>query len=314
MREKYLLSIVIPMYCEEEVAEECYQRITKVMKDNGYCYELLFINDGSKDNTINILRALATRDEKVKVVNFSRNFGHQTAVTCGIDLALGDAIVLIDADLQDPPEQIKNMVDLWHQGYDVVYGKRKKRNGETIFKRFTAKCFYRVLAYMSDVDIPINTGDFRLIDKRVATAFSAMPERNRFVRGMIAWLGYNQTHIEYERDERFAGKTKYPLKKMLKFAGDGIISFSSKPLKLMSTIGFLTIILAFIILIYSIVQKISGGSTSSGWASLMVAITFFSGVQLFSIGILGEYIARIYDESKNRPLYIIKDKYNFMIE
>jgi len=300
------------MYCEEEVAEECYQRISKVMKDNGYRYELLFVNDGSKDKTLDILRALATLDENVKVINFSRNFGHQTAVTCGIDMATGDAIVLIDADLQDPPEQIKNMVNLWHQGYDVVYGKRKKRNGETLFKRFTAKCFYKVLSLISEVDIPMDTGDFRLIDKSVATAFSSMPERNRFVRGMIAWLGFNQTHIEYERDERFAGKTKYPLKKMLKFAGDGLISFSSKPLKLMSRIGFLTILVAFITLVYSLVQKLIGGSTSSGWASLMVAITFFSGVQLFSIGILGEYIARIYDESKNRPLYIIKDKYNFL--
>ena len=300
------------MYCEEEVAEECYQRISKVMKDNGYRYELLFVNDGSKDKTLDILRALATLDENVKVINFSRNFGHQTAVTCGIDMATGDAIVLIDADLQDPPEQIKNMVNLWHQGYDVVYGKRKKRNGETLFKRFTAKCFYKVLSRISEVDIPMDTGDFRLIDKSVATAFSSMPERNRFVRGMIAWLGFNQTHIEYERDERFAGKTKYPLKKMLKFAGDGLISFSSKPLKLMSRIGFLTILVAFITLVYSLVQKLIGGSTSSGWASLMVAITFFSGVQLFSIGVLGEYIARIYDESKNRPLYIIKDKYNFL--
>lgn len=312
MRDSNFLSIVIPMYCEEEVAEECYQRISKVMKDNGYRYELLFVNDGSKDKTLDILRALATLDENVKVINFSRNFGHQTAVTCGIDMATGDAIVLIDADLQDPPEQIKNMVNLWHQGYDVVYGKRKKRKGETLFKRFTAKGFYKVLSLISEVDIPMDTGDFRLIDKSVATAFSSMPERNRFVRGMIAWLGFNQTHIEYERDERFAGKTKYPLKKMLKFAGDGLISFSSKPLKLMSRIGFLTILVAFITLVYSLVQKLIGGSTSSGWASLMVAITFFSGVQLFSIGILGEYIARIYDESKNRPLYIIKDKYNIL--
>lgn len=302
------------MYYEEEVAEECYRRISKVMKDNGYRYELLFINDGSKDKTLDILRAIAKSDEYVKVVNFSRNFGHQTAVTCGIDMATGDAIVLIDADLQDPPEQIKNMVDLWHQGYDVVYGKRKKRNGETLFKRFTAKCFYKVLSYIAEVDIPMDTGDFRLIDKSVATAFSSMPERNRFVRGMIAWVGFHQTHIEYERDERFAGNTKYPLKKMVKFAFDGLISFSSKPLKLMSAMGFLTILLAFIILMYSLVQKVLGGSTTSGWTSLMVAITFFSGVQLFSIGILGEYIARIYDESKKRPLYIIKDKYNFLTE
>ncbi|KLU63846.1 MULTISPECIES: glycosyltransferase family 2 protein [Desulfosporosinus] len=311
MRKEFLLSVVVPMYNEESVAEVCYQRLLDVMNHNGYNFELLFVNDGSQDGTMAILEQIACDDKNVKIVDFSRNFGHQTAVTCGIQLACGDAIVIIDADLQDPPEQIVPMVKLWQEGYDVVYGKRNQRSGETWFKLVSAKCFYRFLSAMSDVDIPVDTGDFRLIDRKVADVFSTMQEKNRFIRGMIAWVGFKQTFIEYDRDKRFAGETKYPLKKMLKFAADGIFSFSSKPLKLMSTLGFITIFIALLIIVYSLVQKIIGRATLTGWTSLMVAITFFSGVQLLSFGILGEYIARIYDEIKQRPLYIIKNKYNF---
>lgn len=311
MSDNYLISVVIPMYYEEAVARECYRRIKEVMTKNQLNHELIFVNDGSKDKTIDILKEIANEDKAVKIIDFARNFGHQNAVTAGVCHSKGDAVVIIDADLQDPPELIMDMIQKWKQNYDVVYAKRIKRKGETWFKLITAKYFYKFLAHMSDVSIPTNTGDFRLMDKKVVESFKAMPERNRFIRGMISWIGFDQTYIEYERDERLAGETKYPLKKMIKFAKDGIIAFSSKPLRLMTSLGCMTIALAFIILVYSLVIKFFGSSAEPGWTSLMVAITFFSGVQLLSLGILGEYIARIYDESKNRPLYIIKDRINF---
>jgi polyisoprenyl-phosphate glycosyltransferase len=306
-----LITVVVPMYYEEAVAKECYKRIKEVMIQNNLAHELIFINDGSKDKTIEVLKAIAINDKSTKIIDFARNFGHQTAVTAGIFHSKGDAVVIIDADLQDPPELIVDMIHKWKQGYDVVYGKRKKRKGETWFKLVTAKYFYKFLSYMSEVEIPRDTGDFRLIDRKVVESFIAMPERNKFIRGMISWIGFNQTCIEYERNERFAGETKYPLKKMIKFASDGIIAFSSKPLRLMTCLGCMTILLAFIILVYSILRKFFGTTVESGWTSIMVAITFFSGIQLFSLGVMGEYVARIYDESKNRPLYIIKEKVNF---
>jgi dolichol-phosphate mannosyltransferase len=307
----FLLSVVVPMYYEEGVAEECYKRLSKVMVNNNYNYELVFINDGSKDKTLEILNRIAQMDKNVKIINFSRNFGHQIAVTAGVDAALGDAIVIIDADLQDPPELITDMIALWNQGYDVVYAKRKKRQGETWFKLKTAKYFYKFLNSMSDIEIPKDTGDFRLIDRKVADAFIAMPEKNRFIRGMISWVGFNQIAIEYVRDERFAGETKYPLKKMIKFAKDGIIAFSSKPLRMITTLGLFSVVLSFIVLVYSLLSKFIGTNVTRGWTSLMVAITFFCGVQMLSLGIVGEYISRIYDEIKGRPLYIVKDKINF---
>ncbi|NLM34617.1 MAG: glycosyltransferase family 2 protein [Clostridiales bacterium] len=310
MKENFLLSVVVPMYYEEEVAEECYNRLTSVMLKNNFKYELIFVNDGSTDKTPEILREIALKDHNSKVVNFSRNFGHQAAVTAGVQVAKGDAIVIIDADLQDPPELIADMVKLWQNGNDVVYAKRKKRKGETWFKLITAKYFYKFLDAMSDTKIPQNTGDFRLIDKKVAEVFLQLPERNRFIRGMISWVGFKQVAIEYVRDERFAGETKYPLKKMIKFAKDGIIGFSSKPLKLITTLGLFSVLISFIILIYTLVSKLIQTDIEQGWTSIMVAISFFSGVQLLSLGIVGEYIARIYDETKGRPLYIIKDTYN----
>lgn len=311
MNNVNLISVVIPMYFEEEVANECYSRIKKVLTDNNLNYELIFINDGSKDKTLDILKEIASQDNNVRIIDFARNFGHQVAVSAGVYNANGDVVVIIDADLQDPPELIIDMLDKWKQGFDVVYAKRKKRKGETLFKLITAKCFYKFLQFMSDVNIPRDTGDFRLIDKKVVEAFKSMPERNRFIRGMISWVGFEQTYIEYEREERFAGKTKYPLKKMLKFASDGIIAFSTKPLKFVLGLGTITIVIAIIIFIYSLVVKLTGRYTAPGWTSLMVVLTFFSGVQLLCMGILGEYIARIYDESKNRPLYIVKQKINF---
>lgn len=307
---KELISIVVPMYFEEEVAQECYNRITAVMNSNHYNYELVFVNDGSTDRTLEILEQLAMNDNRTKVISFARNFGHQIAVTAGIDYAKGDAIVIIDADLQDPPEVIPELVNKWLEGFDVVYAKRKKRKGETWFKLLTAKYFYKFLNYMSDIDIPKDTGDFRLIDRKVAAVFRKMTEKNRFVRGMFSWIGFSQTYIEYERDERFAGETKYPFKKMIKFASDGIIAFSSKPLKLVMTLGTASVLVSIIVLLYSILTRLFGHEVQPGWASIMVAITFFSGIQLLGLGIVGQYIARIYDESKNRPIYIVKDVYN----
>lgn len=307
---KELISIVVPMYFEEEVAQECYNRLFTVMQINNLNYEIIFVNDGSTDQTMDILTEIANKDPQVKIINFARNFGHQIAVTAGIDYANGNAIVIIDADLQDPPELIPLLVDKWKEGYEVVYAKRKARKGETWFKLQTAKYFYKFLNYMSDINIPKDTGDFRIIDRKVADVFIKMTERNRFVRGMMSWIGFRQTFIEYERDERFAGETKYPLKKMIKFASDGIIAFSTKPLRIVMTLGLFSVFISILVLIYSLTVKIFGENIQSGWTSIMVAITFFSGIQLLGLGIVGQYVARIYDESKNRPIYTIKELVN----
>ena len=307
------LSVIVPMYYEEKVAYEFYNRLKKVVEKIDFDYEIIFINDGSKDNTLIILKGIANEDLNVRIIDFSRNFGHQVAVTAGILNCKGDLAVVIDADLQDPPELIVDMIKQWEKGFDVVYAKRKTRKGESKFKLITAKYFYKVLSNLADIEIPRDTGDFRLIDKKVIESFKEMPERNRFIRGMISWIGFKQTFVEYNRDERFAGETKYPLKKMIKFATDGIISFSSKPLKVMSSLGILTLVISFVILVYSIISKLYG-NTSSGWTSIMCVLVFFSGVQLVSLGIIGEYIARIYDESKNRPLYLINEMVNFKQE
>lgn len=311
LKMKDLISIVVPMYFEEEVALECYNRLKKVIDQNHINYEFVFVNDGSTDRTIDILKDIAVNDHQAKVIDFARNFGHQTAVTAGIDYARGDAIVIIDADLQDPPELIPDLIAKWKEGYEVVYAKRKTRRGESRFKLLTAKYFYRFLNYMSDIDIPKDTGDFRIIDRKVADVFKQMTERNRFVRGMMSWIGFQQTYIEYERDERFAGETKYPLKKMIKFASDGIIAFSTKPLRIVMTLGTFSILISVIVLLYALIVKFTGQPVEAGWTSIMVAITFFSGIQLLGLGIVGQYIARIYDESKNRPIYIVKETLNF---
>lgn len=306
------ISIIIPMYYEQEVAEVCYQRITQVLKNiPNYTYEIICINDGSKDKTLEILETLSKTDKNLKIISFSRNFGHQAAVTAGLKHVTGDAIVIIDADMQDPPELIPQMLELWEQGNEVIYGKRKARKGESVFKLMSAKVFYKTLNALSDVEIPKDTGDFRLVDRKVVDTINSLPEHNKFLRGLFSWVGYKQIPFEYERKERFAGKTKYPLKKMLKLASDGIISFSTKPLKLVGCLGIMAIILSIIVLLYSIISYIFNlNNLTPGWTSIMVAITLFSGVQLLSIWIMSEYMARIYDESKQRPQYIIDKKIN----
>ena len=307
------ISVIVPMYYEEKVAEECYKRLTACLqKLTDYTYEIIIIDDGSKDKTLEILENIASKDDKVKVISFSRNFGHQAAVTAGLKHVSGDAIIIIDADLQDPPELIPQMIQLWEQGNEIIYAKRKKRKGESPFKLLSAKLFYQILNALSDTEIPKDTGDFRLVDKKVVDTINNMPEHNKFLRGLFSWVGYKQIPFEYEREERFAGKTKYPLRKMLKLASDGIISFSTKPLKLVGLLGFVSIIISILILIYALLSYfLKLNQLSAGWTSLMVAITFFAGVQLLSIWLMSEYIGRIYDETKQRPQFIINKKINF---
>lgn len=307
MAGKARYSIVIPMYNEEQVIEETYRRLKKVMSTTGEPFELLFVNDGSRDRSAEIIREYAFWDSNVRLLDFSRNFGHQVAITAGMDHAAGDAVVLIDADLQDPPELILDMIAKWKEGYDVVYAKRMKRKGETWFKRATASAFYRLLKTCTDTPIPVDTGDFRLMDRRVVNEMKRLPEKNRFVRGMVSWVGFRQTAVEYVRDERLAGETKYPLRKMLKLSLDGITSFSSKPLKLAGYAGALLSAAGFVYLMYILGLAAFSDKTVKGWTSLMGVTLLLDGVILLMMGILGEYIGRIYDESKNRPLYILKD-------
>ncbi|WP_141500332.1 glycosyltransferase family 2 protein [Paenibacillus luteus] len=304
-------SVIVPMYNEEEVIEHTYERLKLVMDSADEPYELIFVNDGSKDRTVELISMICDFDPNVRLVNFSRNFGHQIAISAGMDYAKGDAIVVIDADLQDPPEVILDMIAKWKEGYEVVYGKRLKRKGETVFKKLTAKLFYRTLRSLTNVDIPVDTGDFRLIDRKVCDVLRGLKEKNRFVRGLVSWIGFRQTMVEYEREERFAGETKYPLKKMIAFAIDGITSFSYKPLKIATYIGFTLSMTSFLYLLVVIFQKLFTGSTIAGWASIVAMNLLFNGIILILLGIIGEYIGRIYDESKNRPLYIVREVQGF---
>lgn len=308
------ISVVIPMYYEEEVADICYKRVVNNLKklSDKYSYEIIFINDGSKDSTLEILKKIASNDDNVKIISFSRNFGHQAAVTAGIRNVTGDAVIIMDADLQDPPELFDGMIEKWEEGYEVVYGKRKTREGESIFKLLTARMFYNTLNKLSEIEIPKDTGDFRLVDRKVIDVIATLPEHNKFLRGLFSWVGFNQYAYEYNRVNRVAGKTKYPFKKMFKLATDGILSFSAKPLKIVGAIGIFSVIISIIILIYSIVSYMFKlNSLTPGWTSIMCTMTFIGGIILISLWMIGEYIARIYEESLGRPEYIIDELINF---
>ena len=310
--ENNKISVVVPMYFEESVVDECYKRIKNTLQDlENYDYEIIFVNDGSQDRTLEKLFNIANKDKNAKIISFSRNFGHQAAVTAGLKFVTGDVCVIIDADMQDPPELIKEMLKLWEDGNEVIYAKRKTRQGESKFKLLSAKMFYNTLNALSDVEIPKDTGDFRLCDRKVINTINKMPEHNKFLRGLFSWVGFKQTPFEYERKERYAGKTKYPLKKMLKLAKDGIFSFSTKPLKIVGTMGIISIAISIVILIYAILSYIfDWNNLAAGWTSLMVTITFLSGMILISLWMIGEYIGRIYEETKGRPEYIIDKTVN----
>jgi polyisoprenyl-phosphate glycosyltransferase len=302
------LSVIVPVYNEEEVIVACHQRLTRVLSGLGMRYEIIFINDGSRDKSGDMARAIMAGDKHVQLIDFSRNFGHQVAISAGFAEARGKAIVAIDADLQDPPEIIPELVAKWREGFDVVYGKRVRREGESFFKKASSKAYYRALSRLTDVSIPVDVGDFRLIDRKVCDALNQLKEKHRYVRGLIAWLGFRQAEVPFNRAARLAGKTKYPLKRMVAFAADGIISFSSKPLKLAIVPGLIMSACGFLYFIYVIYQKFSASGTETGWASLMSAILFFNGYTLVILGIIGEYLGRLFDEAKGRPLYVIREK------
>jgi glycosyltransferase involved in cell wall biosynthesis len=307
-----LLSVIIPCYNEDAVLRATHERLTSVLRGmGGVDYELIFVNDGSRDRTQQILAELQLFDPHMRVLLLSRNFGHQIAVTAGLEEATGAAVVIIDADLQDPPEVIPQMVQLWREGNEVVYGIRLEREGESRFKLWTAKAFYRVINRLSETKMPLDAGDFRLIDRKVVEVIKAMPERARFLRGMVSWAGFRQVALPYDRAGRHAGESKYPLRKMIHFAMDGIISFSLVPLKMAIWTGFLAIWIAVAGIIVAIVDRLLEKDLTRGWASLFVAVLFMGGVQLVSLGILGEYLGRIYTEVKRRPLYVVQERLGF---
>lgn len=302
------LSIIIPVYNEEANLPLMYNRLNAVMTDMGIVnYEYIFVNDGSVDASLSWLLEHAEKDEHVKYINFSRNFGHQIAVYAGADKSRGKAVVFIDGDLQDPPELIKELYAKFNTGYDVVYAKRKERKGESKFKLWTAKWFYKIIAKISSVEIPMNTGDFRIISNRVVHYLRQMPEQEKFLRGQISWIGFKQSYVEYDRDERNAGETGYTFKKMLSFAMDGITSFSTFPLKVATAAGFVVSFIALIVIVYALYSHYFLERTVTGWTSLIISVLFIGGVQLLTIGVIGEYIGRINNNVKNRPVYIIQD-------
>lgn len=310
--QRPLLSIVVPLYNEAANVPPLVERLGDVVDRlrAGYDYEIILVNDGSSDGTAAAARQEMERRSNMLLVTLSRNFGHQLAATAGLEIARGDAVVLMDGDLQDPPELIEAFLEKWRAGYDVVYAVRRARRGESRFKLFTARAFYRIIKRLTKVSIPVDAGDFRLMSRRVVDALRRSPERNRFLRGMVSWVGFNQTAVEYDRDVRYTGKTKYPLSKMIRFAMDGITSFSDIPLRFASYFGFTVSAIAFVYALYVIVSKVFNVrplAYTPGWASTIVAVLFLGGVQLMSLGILGEYLGRVYDEVKGRPLYLISE-------
>lgn len=305
-----LLSIVIPCFNEEEVLAQTHRRLVLALEDAPADLEFVYVDDGSRDATLNVLRTLRRTDERVRVVALSRNFGHQNAATAGLAHAAGDAVALIDADLQDPPEVIAEMLARWQEGADVAYGVRTRRDGESAFKLGTAYLFYRLLGRLVDVAIPVDTGDFRLMDRRAVDALLAMPERDRFVRGMVAWTGFRQVPVRYRRLPRAAGQSEYPLRRMLRLAADGLLSFSRAPLRLATWLGLVAVALALLGAGYAALTFVADAPLP-GSALLFVAMLFLGGAQLVSIGVLGEYVARIYGEVKRRPLYFVKERLGF---
>jgi dolichol-phosphate mannosyltransferase len=302
------LSVIIPIYNEEGNIKLLHERLTSVMEQMDIeTWEFVFVNDGSRDASMALLLELAAMDERVKYIDFSRNFGHQIAVSAGLDVTRAESVVIIDADLQDPPELIIEMHQKRKEGFEVVYAKRRKRQGESFFKKVTAKLFYRILARITSLDIPLDTGDFRLMDHKIVEIMRQMPEQNKFLRGQISWIGFNQTYVEYDRASRHAGSSGYPISKMLRFALDGITAFSDLPLRLATISGFVVSGIAFLMMIYALLARLVWQDYEPGWASTILAILFIGGIQLLSIGIIGEYVNRIAANVRNRPLYVVRD-------
>lgn len=300
-------SIVAPVYNEADAVPELYRRVRETMDELGDPWELILVDDGSTDGSADEMRRLAQADPKVRPVIFSRNFGHQIAVTAGLDYSRGQSVVIIDADLQDPPEVIPALAAKWREGYQVVYAVRAERKGETWFKRFTASLFYRIIYRITDVEIPVDTGDFRLIDRKVVNALGHMRERHRFLRGMAAWVGYRQVGVPYTREARFAGRTKYTFGKMLRFALTAVTGFSYFPLQIATYLGFVSAGISAVAIPVVVILRLMGNAAFFGQATTLIAVLFLGGVQLISLGILGEYIGRLYDEAKGRPLYIVSE-------
>jgi glycosyltransferase involved in cell wall biosynthesis len=300
------LSVIIPIYNEELIIAELHERLRQTVEKITPFYELIFVNDGSKDSSLDQLKSLAEKQEKTYFVNFSRNFGHQVAVSAGLGVCRGKAVVIIDGDLQDPPELIADLHAKYLEGYEVVYAKRIKREGETFFKKWSAKIFYRLLKKITSVEIPVDVGDFRLIDRKVVEQLKKMPERNKFLRGQIAWIGFRQTDVAFYRDVRKHGETGYSLSQMIHFAMDGITGFSDVPLKLVTRLGITISFVSFLIFLYAIFSHFVLDRTVTGWTSLIISVSFFGGVQLLSLGIIGEYISRINKNAQDRPLYIVE--------
>lgn len=301
------ISIVAPIYNELVTLPEFYRRIRDVMESLDDRWELILVDDGSQDGSTEKIRELAQQDRRVRQVIFARNFGHQIAVTAGVNYARGQAVIIMDSDLQDPPETIPDLVQKWREGYEVVYAVREEREGESWFKLFTATLFYRLIYRITDVSIPMDVGDFRLMDRKVVDVLNQMRERHRFLRGMAAWVGFKQIGVPYKRAARYAGETKYPLKKMLKFASDAVTSFSYFPLQMATYLGFISAGISILVIPVVIVMRLAGSQAFYGQATTLIAVLFLGGVQLISLGILGEYIGRLYDEAKGRPLYIVRE-------
>lgn len=301
------ISVIIPVYNEEANIKMLHERLRKVLEQISADYEMVFVNDGSRDNSIVLIKELARQYPQIKYIDFSRNFGHQIAVTAGLDKVSGDTVAIIDADLQDPPELIIEMHKKLKEGFEVVYAKRRKRKGESIFKLWTAKLFYRILTKITSISIPVDTGDFRIIDRKIVNILNQMPEKNKYLRGQISWIGFNQTFVEYDRDERQAGETGYPFRKMLQFALDGITAFSDLPLKIVTYFGFLVSGITFFLMIYALYSRFMTEDYEPGWTSLIISILFIGGIQMIAIGIIGEYLSRMNHNIRNRPLYIVKD-------